>query len=59
MNLSKFLKGCTTITEMENLPNRYIHVIYKQYVDSLKSKEAQAAIASQQIEEEMEEVIGG
>lgn len=59
MNLAKFLKGTTTMVELENMPNRYIQVIYKEYVDSLKSKVKSEAMATENMQEEMEEVLGG
>ena len=59
MNLSKFLKGTTTIKELEDYPNRYIQVIYKEYVNTLKDKSKSEAVAAEEMEEQMEEVMGG
>ena len=55
MNLTKYLKGCTTITELEQMPNSYSHTIYKQYVEFLKSEEAQKARASEEVVDAMED----
>ena len=55
MNLSKFIKGTTSIGELEKLPNRYIQTIYKQYVDSMNDPKAQDAMAAEQLAE----AIGG
>ena len=59
MNLAKFLKGTTTIGELESRPNRFIHVIYKEYVNTLKDPKANEAVAAEDFEEQMEEVMGG
>jgi hypothetical protein len=59
MNLSKFIKGTTTIGELENLPNRYIQVIYKEYVETLKNEEKSKAKAAEEISEQIEEDMGG
>lgn len=59
MNLAKFLKGCTTIGELVNMPNRFIHGIYKQYVDMLKDKEKSENNAAEQVEDEIEEALTG
>ena len=59
MNLAKFLKGTTTIGELENHSNRFIHTIYKEYVETLKSKEKSDAHAAEEVEDQMEEVMGG
>lgn len=59
MNLTKYLKGCTTLNELMNMPNRYIQSIYKQYVNMLKDKEKSEAHAAEQVEEEIQEAMGG
>lgn len=60
MNLAKFLKGSTTIGELMNMPNIYLHTIYKEYVDSITSKEGRKQIEVEQVEDEIEEaIIGG
>ena len=59
MNLTKFLKGCTTMNELMNLPNAFIHTIYKQYVDTLKDKEKSEEHAAEQAQDEIEEAITG
>jgi len=35
------------------MPNRYIHTIYKQYIEFLKSEDQQKAAAAEQMVEEM------
>ena len=55
MNLTKFLKGCTTMGELENMPNSYSHTIFKQYTEMLKSKEAQEAVQGEEIVEDIED----
>lgn len=53
--ISRFLKGCTSIHELDNLPARYIQAIYNQYSIFAKSQEAQQAAASEDIVEELED----
>ena len=53
------LKGRISIGELENLPNRYIQVIYKEYVETIKSKENQDAVAGEEMEEQIEETFTG
>lgn len=55
MNLSKFLKGTTTIGELELMPNRYIQTIYKEFVTASQDPKAVESMAA----EEMVEAIGG
>ena len=45
MNLAKFLKGSTTIGELQNLPCSFIQTIYKEFVDSSKDPDKQQAMA--------------
>lgn len=59
MNLAKFLKGTTTMGELENFPNRYIQVIYKEYVDTIKDREKSENKSTEEVEEQMEELMGG
>lgn len=59
MNLSKFLKGTITIGELENLPNRYIQVIYKEYDTTMRNKELREANEAEQVQDEIEETMGG
>jgi len=44
---------------LENLPNNYIHVIYKEYVETLKSKEKQEAMQGAEMEDQLEEMMTG
>lgn len=57
MNLAKYLKGSTTIRELEEMPNSYIHTIYKQYVNMLQDEKAREAHASEEAMEEMTEAM--
>lgn len=59
MNLAKFLKGITTIGELMELPARYIHTLYKEYVNSISDPQTQKQITVEQMEEEIEEAISG
>ena len=59
MNLAKFLKGTTTIGELESHSNRFIQVIYKEYVETLKDKSKSDAMAAEEAGEQMEELMGG
>jgi hypothetical protein len=49
MNLAKYLKGATTMTELENMPNHYIHTIYKEYVNFLQDETLQKAAAGEDL----------
>ena len=53
MNLAKFLKGTTTIGELEKMPNRYIQTIYKEYVTTMNDPKATESIAAEQMVEAM------
>ena len=57
MNITKFIKGCTTVGELENMPNSYIHTIYKEYLltqlDAAKKKAAEEEAATEEMIESM------
>ena len=53
------LKGRISIGELENLPNRYIQVIYKEYVETIKSRDRQDAVAGEEMEEQIEDAFMG
>lgn len=59
MNLAKFLKGCTTIGELMNMPLKYLEVMYKQYFDTILDPKKAEEIANQQAAEEIEEAVTG
>ena len=59
MNLSKFLKGSNTIGELQNLPCSFLQTIYKEFVDSAKDPNAQKAMAGEQMQDMLEEAMGG
>ena len=53
------MKGRITIGELENMPNRYIQVIYKEYVETIKNRDKQEAAAGEEMEEQLEEAFTG
>ena len=53
MNLAKFLKGCTTIGELMDMPNKYIHTLYKNYVTTIMDDNKSKAVAEEQAAEEV------
>lgn len=53
------MKGCTTIEELQRLPNRFVHSIYHEYVTMIKDEEARKAHEEEQAMEEIEDNIGG
>lgn len=57
INLAKYLKGSTTIGELENLPSSYIHTIYKQYTIMLKDPKLQEAQAGEEVMDEMQDMM--
>lgn len=57
MNLSKFSK--ITFSELENLPIKYLHCVYKEYDDTMRDPKKQEALASEQAEEQILGAIGG
>lgn len=59
INLTKFMKGCTTIGELMNMPNRFIHGIYKEYINTLKDPEKADAQAAEEVKDQIEEAITG
>lgn len=59
MNLTKYLKGCTTMSELEAMPNHYTHTIYKEYVNMLKDEKLKQANQNENMMEEMSEMMGG
>ena len=68
MNLTRYVKGTTTLKELGSMPNRYIHVIYKDYVKSLQTqvgddKDSNGpkmnAVEAREMESQIEEAMGG
>lgn len=53
------MKGCTTIRELEELPNSYSHTMYKNYVDMVTSQKDADAQAEEEVMEEIAENLGG
>lgn len=59
MNIAKFLKGTTTINELMNMPARYIHTMYKEYTTAMSQPNGAQNLANQEINDEIEEAMGG
>lgn len=59
MNLSKFLKGTITMRELENMPNRYIQVIYKEYDTSMRDPKRKELMEGEVVKDEIEDAMGG
>jgi hypothetical protein len=55
--LAKFLKGSITIGELENMPNRFIHSLYKLYIETQKDEDKRKAVESEQMMDEMEDMM--
>ena len=55
IGLAKFMKGSTTIGELENMPNTCIHAVYKMYIEFTKNMDAQKASAAEDMMETMED----
>jgi hypothetical protein len=51
------MKGSTSLSELENMPNKFIHTLWKLYIDTMKDKEKSEAIAAEQTMDEMEEAM--
>lgn len=56
MNVVRFVKGCTTIKELEELPSRYLHVLYKEYLlvqfdDKLKKAHEESSAVEEIVDE--------
>lgn len=41
------------------MPNNYIQVFYKEYVETMKSREKSESVASEEMEEQIEDAFGG
>jgi hypothetical protein len=57
INLTKFLKGCTTIRELEEMPNHYSHSIYKSYIDMIMDEKKKQNHADEQAMDEIEDQL--
>jgi hypothetical protein len=55
--LAKFLKGSITIGELENMPNRFVHSLYKLYIETQKDEDKRKAVESEQMMDEMEDMM--
>ena len=59
MNLAKFLKGTTTIKELESMPVSHIHVIYREYFNTMRDPNRRKENAEEQIQDQIEEEMTG
>lgn len=59
MNIARFLKGTTTIGELMNMPNRYLHVLYKQFLDTAMNEDKSKEFGQEQAAEEIVDAMGG
>ena len=57
INLAKYLKGSTTLTELDEMPVYMIHTIYKEYVNFLQDQEKQDQHASEEVMDELEDQL--
>ena len=51
------MKGSTTLTELENMPNKFIQTLWKLYIDTMKDDKKKEALAAEQTLDEMEDVM--
>lgn len=59
MSISRFLKGTTTMVELENMPSWKSHTLYKEYTEFLKDEEAQQARQQEEMADNIEDVATG
>lgn len=57
IGLAKFLKGSTTIGELENMSNKFIHTLYKMYIDTMRDQKKAEGVASEQMVDELEDAL--
>ena len=51
------MKGCTTIAELERLPNHYSHTIYKEFIETQMDKEKQEAVQGEAMMDELSDAM--
>ncbi len=51
------MKGCTTIEELERLPNHYSHTIYKEFIETQKDKEKREASEGEAMVDELSDAM--
>lgn len=59
MNVSRFLKGTTTMVELENMPNWKSHTLFKEYTEFMNNEEAQQARQQEEMADNIEDVATG
>jgi hypothetical protein len=59
IGLARFIKGSVSVKELMELPNGFSHTVFKQYFESTKTKEGQEALGAAEMEDEIEDIIGG
>lgn len=57
IGLTKFIKGCISFKDLEQMPNRFIHTLFKQYNESMKTESGKKAAAAEQIQDELEDAM--
>ena len=57
MRLDKFLKGSTTVGELENMPYKFINTVYKMYLDTLRDQKKKQALAAEETMDELEDAM--
>lgn len=57
IGLAKFMKGSTSLTELENMPNRFIQTLWKLYVDTMRDDKKKEAMESEQMMDEMTDAM--
>ena len=57
IGLAKFMKGSTTLTELENMPNKCIQALWKLYVDTMRDDKKKEAMQSEESLEEIADAV--
>lgn len=52
--LARFLKGSTSVGELMNMPNRFLQVLYKEYLNFMNDPERQKAAAAEEVTEALQ-----
>ena len=51
------MKGSTSITELENMPNKLLHTLWKLYIDTMTNEKKQQAAAMEQTMDDVEDAM--
>ena len=51
------MKGSTTLTELENMPNKFLQTLWKLYIDTMRDSKSKDAVASEEMMDELEDVM--